>query len=262
MKILISNDDGVRATGINFLNDELSTKFETYVVAPDRERSSCGHGITLGEPIRLDQLSKNIYACSGLPADCVLIALGQLLKDKKPDLIVSGINHGANLGQDRYYSGTMAAAREGVMRGVPSIAISLVTKAIKDVEHYDIAAKIVRILVENDIVSCIPAMGLVNVNVPNLPVEKIAGVKVTLPGQQDYSEEVIERIDGRGKKYYWVGGTYRGHIDIPGSDCNAVDKGFISIDLQDVSGNGSISDDQREEFATKVNSIQWEKQLT
>jgi len=262
MKILISNDDGVRATGINFLNEELSLNHETFVVAPDKERSSCGHGITLGEPIRLDQIHENIYACSGLPADCILIGVGQLLKNNKPDLIVSGINHGANLGQDRYYSGTMAAAREGVLRGIPSIAVSLVTKAIKDVEHYDVAAKIIKILIDHKVHEHIPKMGLVNVNVPNVALEKLAGIKITLPGWQDYSEEVIERVDGRGKKYYWVGGTYRGHHSIDGSDCNAVAENFVSVNLQDVSGSNFISNHDQQEFEKEVNKISWEKYLT
>lgn len=261
MNILISNDDGVNATGINFLNDELSRGHDTIVVAPDKERSSCGHGITLGEPIRVDELSKNIYACSGLPGDCILIGVGQILKDNKPDIIVSGINHGANLGQDRFYSGTMAAAREGVLRGIPSVAVSLVTKAIKDVEHYDIAAQVVRVFVDHKLHKFIPKMGLVNINVPNIPVEKIAGVKITLPGLQDYSEEVIERVDTRGKKYYWVGGTYRGHHSIEGSDCNAVAAGFISINLQDVSGSNFISAGEFKHFEDEVNKVRWINEL-
>lgn len=262
MKILISNDDGYRATGIRFLNEELATKYQTLVVAPDKERSSCGHGITLGEPIRLEEINENEFACSGLPADCVLIGIGQLLKEDKPDIVVSGINHGANLGQDRYYSGTMAAAREACMRGIPSIAVSLVTKAIKDMEHYEVAAKIVRILIDHNIHKVIPNMGLLNINVPNLPSEKIAGAKITLPGIQNYSEEVIQRIDGRGKKYYWVGGTYQGHSSIEGSDCNAVAEGFISLNLQDVSGHQTVSSDDFKRFEEKVNEIKWKSLLT
>lgn len=262
MKILISNDDGYRAAGIKFLHEELLKSYEAIVVAPDKERSSCGHGITLGEPIRLDKINENTYACTGLPADCVLIGIGQLMKDNKPDLVVSGTNHGANLGQDRYYSGTMAAAREACMRGIPAIAVSLVTKAIKDLEHYDVAAKIVRVLIEHEIHQFIPEMCLLNINVPNLPGEKIAGAQITLPGIQNYSEEVIQRVDGRGKKYYWVGGTYQGHTSIEGSDCNAVDAGYISLNLQDVSGHQKLTPKAFDDFKQKVSKITWESLQT
>ena len=140
MKILISNDDGVHADGIHFLNEELKKSFNTLVIAPHRERSSCGHGISLGEPLRVEKVKDSVFNCSGLPADCVLVGVGQLMKDDLPDIVISGINHGANLGQDRFYSGTIAAAREGAFRGFPSIAISLVTQSIKDVEHFEVAS--------------------------------------------------------------------------------------------------------------------------
>lgn len=236
MHILISNDDGIHANGINFLKEELSKDFQVTTIAPNKERSSCGHGITLGEPIRAEQVDKNTYTCTGFPADCVLIGLGHILKDNRPDLIVSGINHGANLGQDRYYSGTIAAAREGAFRGVPSIAVSLVTKNIKDVEHFDIASEFISDLVKKDIHKLIPKMSVLNVNIPNLPWEKIAGVKMTNTGFQKYSEEVVERVDTRGRNYYWVGGTYRGHEEVPGSDCYEVYNGYISVNLQSLEG--------------------------
>jgi len=241
MHILISNDDGIHASGINFLKDELAKDFQVTTIAPNQERSSCGHGITLGEPIRVKKTSKNTYSCTGFPADCVLIGVGHICKDDRPGLVVSGINHGANLGQDRYYSGTIAAAREGSFRGVPAIAVSLVTQNIKDVEHFDVAAKFVAKLVKNDIHKIIPEMTVLNINVPNLPMEKIAGVKVTRSGFQKYSEEVVERVDTRGRNYYWVGGTYRGYEEIPGTDCYEVYNGYISVNLQSLEGK-SIED--------------------
>ena len=236
MRILISNDDGVHASGINFLYEELKAKHEPIILAPNKERSSCGHGITLGEPIRVKKLKENIYECSGYPADCILVGLGQICKESPPELVISGINHGANLGQDRFYSGTIAAAREASFRGYPSIAVSLVTRNLKDVEHFDVAASFIRKLIDLNIQECIPAMCLLNINIPNLPSEEISGVKLTFAGFQNYSEEVVKRSDTRGKDYYWVGGTYRGPADIKGSDANAVEDKLISLDLQDLRG--------------------------
>ena len=236
MKILISNDDGIRATGIKFLREELSKKNKVITIAPNQERSSCGHGITLGDPIRVEKLGDDIYSCTGYPADCILIGVGNICKDDKPDLVVSGINHGANLGQDRYYSGTIAAAREAAFRGIPSIAVSLVTQNLKDLEHFETASEFISSLVDQNIQDLIPRNSLLNVNVPNLPLAEIKGVRYTSLGFQNYSEEVIERIDGRGKTYYWVGGTYRGYEQIEGSDCVEVYNGFISISLQCLAG--------------------------
>lgn len=250
MKILISNDDGVHSLGIEFLNNELKKNNDTLVIAPDKERSSCGHGITLHEALRVNKIEKNIYSCSGTPADCILIGVGvdKFFKVNKADLVVSGINHGANIGQDRYYSGTIAAAREAAFRGIPSIAVSLVTIGIRDVEHFEVAAKFVAMLIERGIKKLIPPLCVLNINVPNLEQEKISGVKLTLCGMQLYSEEVIERIDGRGKNYYWVGGTYSGSKDVAGSDGNAVKDGFISVNLQDLSGKNNHNLDELEDF--------------
>lgn len=236
MRILISNDDGIHASGINFLKQQLEKDHDVITIAPNKERSSCGHGITLGEPIRLKEVSEKAYACSGFPADCVLVGIGHICKDNRPDLVISGINHGANLGQDRFYSGTIAAAREAVFRGIPSIAISLVTKNLKDVEHFDIAAEFIGKLVKEEIHKLIPPMCLLNINVPNIEKEKIAGVKTTFSGYQNYSEEVVQRIDTRGNSYYWVGGTYRGPSDLAGSDGNAIAENYISVDLQSLTG--------------------------
>lgn len=236
MKILLSNDDGVHASGINFLYEELCNSFDTLIIAPNKERSSCGHGVTLGEPIRVKQLKENIYECSGYPADCILVGLGQICKDDLPDLVVSGINHGANLGQDRFYSGTIAAAREAAFRRIPSIAISLVTLSLKDVEHFNIAAKFIKKLIKADIHNFIPPLCVLNINVPNISEEEISGARFTFAGYQNYSEEVVKRTDTRGKEYYWVGGTYKGPDDIPGSDGNAIREGYISLDLQSLTG--------------------------
>lgn len=242
MKILTSNDDGVRALGNKVLRQVLSEDHEVVTIAPNKERSSCGHGITLGEPIRLNQIRENVYACSGFPADCVLVGLGHLLKNDRPDLVVSGINIGANLGQDRFYSGTIAAAREAAFRGVPAIAASLVLKNMSDELHFEGAARFIKKLIDMEIHKIMPAMSLLNINVPNLPENEIKGVKIATTGYQIYSEEVVERQDIRGKSYYWVGGIYQGHRDIAGSDCNVVNEGHISIQPQDLWGKDIVDE--------------------
>ncbi|MFT6630144.1 MAG: 5'-nucleotidase [Bacteriovoracaceae bacterium] len=252
MRILISNDDGIHASGIKFLNDELKLSYETVVIAPHKERSGCGHGITLGKALRVNKVKENQYDCSGTPADCILVGIGNVCKDNPPDLVVSGINHGANLGQDRFYSGTMAAAREAIFRGIPSISVSLVTVGIKDVEHFDVAAKFIKKLVDAGVQKVLKPMTFLNVNVPNVAQEEIAGVKLTFAGFQQYSEEVIERVDTRGRNYYWVGGTYKGAKDLPGSDCNAVRDNFISINLQDLNGKQVEDIKELEELIRKL----------
>lgn len=254
MKILLSNDDGVQASGINFLNEQLKVKNHTIVIAPHKERSSCGHGISLGEPLRVNQIDDGIYECSGLPADCILVGLGQICKKEKPDLVVSGINHGANLGQDCFYSGTIAAAREAAFRGVPSIAVSLVTLGIRDVEHFEVAAKFIDRLVQIEIHKCIPKGTLLNVNVPNIPEEEISGVKMAFTGFQQYSEDVVEREDTRGRKYYWVGGTYQGPKMIEGSDGEAIKNNFISVDLQVLHPYEKIDKTKIEEIVKGLNA--------
>ena len=250
MKIVISNDDGIHATGINTLNMELSLGHEVVMVAPDRERSSCGHGLTLGDPIRVKELEANKFSCSGLPADCILVGLGQICKDDLPDLIISGINHGANLGQDRYYSGTIAAAREAAFRRCPSIAVSLVTSHWDQKEdqtkYFDVAAKYISVLVRNNIHKIIPKMSLININIPNLPMEQISGTEITFSGFQLYSEEVLERKDIKGESYFWIGGSYKGPQDIKGSDGNAILENKISVELQDLAG--TLTQNERDEF--------------
>ena len=248
MRILTSNDDGVHANGNVFLRETLAQKNKVLTVAPNQERSSCGHGITLGDPVRIHKLEDNVYSCTGYPADCVLVAVGHFYQEQKPDLVVSGINIGANLGQDRYYSGTIAAAREGAFRGIPAIAISLVLHRPKDMQHFETAANYVSELIEKRITELIPPMTLLNINVPNLPPEEIKGVELTSTGYQKYSEEIIKRSDGRGKSYFWVGGTYQGYEDIPGSDCNAVYEGKIAVTLQDLSGRDELNSEAREKI--------------
>lgn len=232
MRILVSNDDGIHAVGIKHLTKALKEYHDVITIAPDRERSSCGHALTLGEPVRIHDQADNEFACTGFPADCILIGLGHVLKDNPPEVVISGINHGANLGQDRYYSGTIAAAREAAFRNIPSIAVSLVTQIGDEKEHFASAAYFVNKLLEYGVHDFIHPFSLLNINVPNLPWDKIKGVKLTELGLQKYTYDVVAREDTRGRNYFWLGGNYQGWEDIADTDCTCVEEGKISLTFQ------------------------------
>lgn len=232
MKILICNDDGVYAPGIKVLSEILSEVFEVTVVAPLEERSTTGHTLTLDHPLRVVKVAERTYGCSGYPADCALMGIAQIMNEDKPDLVVSGINRGANLGQDVYYSGTVAAAREASFHNIKSLAISSVVdflskKPIK--EMYETAAEFIKILINHGVHEHLCERSLLNINVPNLPLDQIKGVKATNLGFRRYSEEIMERSDFRDRKYFWIGGVYKGFEEQEESDCHAVDNGYISV---------------------------------
>lgn len=229
MKILLANDDGVMAPGIRSLYHELNKNFDPLIIAPLEERSTTGHSLSLDKPLRLEQLENKIYGCSGFPADCVLMGLGHLMKDNRPDVVVSGINRGANLGQDLYYSGTIAAAREAAFHQVPAIAVSLVFNSVTEEHRYHTAAQIIRWCLELDIHRHIAPMTLLNINVPNLEIGQIKGLKLTEIGFRRYSEEIHARIDMRSRNYYWIAGLYEGFTENPESDCQAVHDGYVAI---------------------------------
>ncbi len=209
MKLLISNDDGIFALGIRALANRLAEAgHDVTVVCPDRERSATGHGLTLHQPIRAD-LVKSVFhpsikawACSGTPSDCVKLALWALL-DSPPDLVLSGINHGSNLGTDVLYSGTVSAAMEGVIEGIPSIAFSLTSFSSSEFQP---AAAFAQSLVAQIAQQPLPELLLLNVNVPAVPQAAIAGVMVTRQGIRRYVDVFEKRLDPRGKTYYWLAG--------------------------------------------------------
>ncbi len=234
MNILLTNDDGVYAPGIRILKETLSTIANVVVVAPMQERSTTGHTLTLDHTLRLTQIEENIYGCSGFPADCSLMGIAHLFKSKgqKVDLVVSGINRGANLGQDIFYSGTVAAAREAIFHNVPAIAVSSCMDfriAEKNDLFYYTASNFIKSLVQSNISTFIPAMTLLNVNVPWMAEKDVKGVRVTKTGFRRYSEEIDERIDFRGRNYYWIGGVYQGYENLPDSDCHAIEEKLISV---------------------------------
>lgn len=229
MKILLVNDDGVHAPGIKALKKALDPLGEVIVIAPLEERSTTGHTLTLDHTLRLVEIEKNIYGCSGYPADCTLMALAHVMKDQKPDVVVSGINRGANLGQDIYYSGTAAGAREAVFHNVPGISISLVLEFNHSHEKplYDVAGLWARKVLEAGLHKELEPLQMLNINVPN--VENPNGAKITSLGFRNYSEEISEREDFRGRPYFWIGGVYKGHSNDEGSDCHTVELGHVSI---------------------------------
>jgi len=256
MIILTSNDDGVYAPGIKSLNSTLEMEHELWCVAPLEERSTTGHTLSLDNPLRVIKVDddKNIYGCSGYPADCSLIGFGKIMP-YKPNLIVSGINRGANLGQDVYYSGTVAAAREASFHGIPSIAVSLVCdfNETKDQpQFFDTAANFIQKLISEVNLQDIPDKHVLNINVPNLPMKDIKGVKFTSLGFRNYSEEIEERKDFRGRSYYWVGGIYKGFEGDENTDCGAVNSDFISVSLLNLMGKDS---DKLDIWHQRINSI-------
>ncbi|MBT7610479.1 MAG: 5'/3'-nucleotidase SurE [Bacteriovoracaceae bacterium] len=232
MKILICNDDGVYAPGIKALKAELMKIGDVTVVAPLEERSTTGHTLTLDHPLRIVEIEKNVFGCSGYPADCGLLGLAEVMKDNKPDLVVSGINRGANLAQDIYYSGTVAAAREASFHNIKAISVSTVIDfgASKgSEERYETAARFVKELILTKIHESLPKYAMLNVNVPNVIDKDIVGIKASAIGFRHYSEEILKRTDFKKREYYWIGGIYKGFENIPGSDCNAVEEGNISV---------------------------------
>ncbi len=225
MIVLLSNDDGIHSEGIIALEESLQSVGEVYTVAPDREQNSMSHALTLHRPLRVHELTPRRLAVDGTPTDCVKLALTGLLP-VRPDLVVSGINKGPNLGDDIIYSGTVSAAIEGALMGVPAIAVSLVSFANF---AFRAAAEFTATLVSRIGANGMPAETLLNVNVPPRPKEMIKGWRLTRQGKRHYSETIVERIDPRGKKYYWIGGDHLGFDHEEGTDCVAVDEGYISV---------------------------------
>lgn len=225
MKILVSNDDGVLAPGIKILANELSTLGEVKVVAPDRNRSGASNSLTLTQPLRVKQLDNGYYSVDGTPTDCVHLALTGFL-EPIADIVVSGINEGANLGDDVLYSGTVAAAMEGRYLGLPAIAISMVGD---NIQHYETAAIIAKQLVIKLSANKLPSQTILNVNVPDLPLNQIRGLQVTRLGTRHSAEPIIKEYDPRGRPIYWVGSPGIEADAGAGTDFFAIKTGHVSI---------------------------------
>lgn len=225
MRVLISNDDGVLAPGINMLAKELAGVVEIEVVAPDRNRSGASNSLSLSRPLSVRQLENNYYSVEGTPTDCVHLALTGFLSPVF-DMVVSGINDGANLGDDILYSGTVAAAMEGRYLGLPAIAISMVGDAI---QHYKTGAIIARQLVMQLSTHSLPSQTILNVNVPDLPIEEIKGIQVTRLGTRHGAEPIVKNHDPRGRPIYWIGLPGQAADSGAGTDFCAVTEGYVSI---------------------------------
>lgn len=234
MNILISNDDGILANGIRALIEALSPKYDVYVVAPDRERSAAGHSLTLHTPLRVEEVdakygSKRCWMTTGTPGDCVKIAVNAILANNElPDLVISGINHGPNLGGDILYSGTVSCAMEGALLGIPSIAVSLASLRT-EYEDFKLAAEFTAKMIERLGNYTIPPKTVLNVNVPGLEKDDIAGVAVTELGKRMFTDTYERRVDPRGKVYYWMAGELITEPEDAKTDIAAVRNNKISI---------------------------------
>lgn len=225
VKILVSNDDGYLATGINVLAGALAAIAEIVVVAPDRNHSGASNSLTLHSPLRLHKVSDNSYYVNGTPSDCVHLALSGYL-DYEPDIVVSGINHGANLGDDVIYSGTVAAAMEGRFLGLPAIAVSLVGR---QASHFETAAKVACDLVQRLEEQPLGRDVILNVNVPDRAYEDLQGMSATRLGFRHRAEPLIRNKDPHGRTIYWIGPPGPGQDAGPDTDFAAVERGAVAV---------------------------------
>lgn len=222
-RILVTNDDGIYSEGLRKLAAALDAVGEVVIIAPDREQSAASHALTLNRPLRVLQIRDNEYIIDGTPTDCVNLGVLHVLKDRRPDIVVSGINFGPNLGDDVTYSGTISAAFEGALLTIPSIAFSALIGEHFSFDHpAAFAAELTRLVLSRERKPGI----ILNVN---FPVGNFEGVKITKLGKRVYSEGVIERKDPRGKSYYWIGGEPPIWENAEGTDFDAIDKGYVSI---------------------------------
>ncbi len=234
MKILISNDDGIAANGIRVLTERLAKYHDVYVVAPDRERSAAGHSLTLHTPLRVEELdpingARRTWVTTGTPGDCVKIAINAILEpDELPDIVISGINHGPNLGSDILYSGTVSCAMEGAMLGYPSIAVSLASMQC-EYESFKYGAKFINELLKKVEKINFPKKSILNVNIPALDADDIAGIAVTELGGKMFTNQYEKRVDPRGKVYYWMAGELATEPEDANTDIAAVRNNKISI---------------------------------
>ncbi|UCE30527.1 MAG: 5'/3'-nucleotidase SurE [Burkholderiales bacterium] len=239
MRILISNDDGYFSPGIQALASALEPLGEVVVVAPERDRSGASNSLTLDRPLTVRKAASGFMYINGTPTDCVHVAITGLL-DRRPDLVCSGINDGANMGDDTIYSGTVAAAMEGLLLGVPAFAFSLVSKGYA---HLDTAAQVARRVVEHYVADPLPDQGpmLFNVNIPNLPVKSLRGIEVTRLGKRHVAEPVIRATSPRGETVYWIGPAGSAKDAGPGTDFHATASGAVSLTPLDIDLTGRES---------------------
>jgi 5'-nucleotidase len=226
--ILVTNDDGVRSPGLKALLDAVKSLGDAYIIAPDRERSAVSHALTMHRPLKVEELAERVYSLNGTPTDCVAVGVSKILP-AKPVLIASGINKGANLGDDITYSGTVSAAIESTIMGIPAFAVSLATKDQKEQLHFDtatgIAAEVAKYIVEHSL----PYDTFLNLNVPNVSPKRIKGIKLARQGKRIYDGAVKETFDPHGEKHYWIGGGKPYWERGEDTDIQAVQDGYVSV---------------------------------
>ncbi len=230
-RILVSNDDGINAPGLKVMEKiarELSK--DVWVVAPEMEQSGAGHSLTLHEPLRIRRINAKRFAVNGTPTDCVLLAIKAIIpkKKKRVHLVLSGVNRGANLAEDVTYSGTIAAAMEGTLLEVPSIAFSLNMQDGED-PRWNVAEKFGAEVVRKLVSQQWPDNTLINVNFPDVPPSQVKGIKLAPLGKRQINEKVVKRLDPKGRPYYWVGGPLKDDYDRPGVDLVWINEGYITI---------------------------------
>ena len=231
--ILVTNDDGIHAEGIAALAAALKKRYNVVVIAPDREQSAVAHSVTMHHPIRARKLEEDVIVIDGTPTDCVMFGVLGFL-ERKPDLIVSGINNGPNMGDDVTYSGTVSAALEATLLKIPGFAISL-NKTIKrlhldnGIHHFASAAEVAVKISEEILQSGLPSKTFLNVNVPDIPFESIEGYEVTRLGKRVYNDRIIRRTDPMGRDYYWIGGEEPTWVSEPGTDFFALERDYVSV---------------------------------
>lgn len=223
--ILVTNDDGIRAPGLRLLAEALATVGRVEVYAPESQQSAVGHSVSLHKPLRVNALEQGWHMVDGTPTDCVMLAVRSLLGER-PALVVSGVNPGANLGDDVTYSGTVAGAFEGMLLGIPSIAVSDVSYRPQYLATAaQVGAQVARYVLEHGL----PEDTTLNVNVPDRPFEELQGIAITRMGRRDYHDEIVRREDPRGGVYYWIGGDEPSHIMESGTDFEAIAQGKVSV---------------------------------
>lgn len=252
MKILISNDDGVHAPGISILAKALAQIAKVTIVAPDRDRSGASNSLTLQHPLRLRYFNDNIISVQGTPTDCVHLALtGLLSEDKLPDMVISGINAGSNLGEDVFYSGTVAAAMEGRFLGIPAIAFSI---ARNEPMYYSTAAEVAKRLVTLLYEKPIPAKTILNVNIPDIPFDDLRGYEVTRLGTRHNADKMTPSKDPRGHTIYWIGSSGKEDDAGKGTDFYALSQSQVSITPLQLDLTHHTARDQIEDWIVKMDT--------
>ena len=228
-RVLISNDDGVNAPGIKALERVMKRiAGEVWVVAPETEQSAASHSLTLRSPLRIHKISKHKFAVTGTPTDAVMLAVHEVMKDNPPDLVLSGVNRGGNLGEDVTYSGTVAAAMEGTLLGIPSVAFSLVTPDGAKA-HWKTAEAYVEKAIEHLAGVKFPRGVLLNVNIPDCPVDSVTGIEITKQGRRKIGCELLQGADPKGQPYFWIGAQRDEDKTLTGTDLEAISRKAVSI---------------------------------